>query len=379
MMYPSLVWRNLRCRPSRSLLTLAGVAVGVAAGVAMFGVARGFESDLLKKYAARDTQMIVTGATKKRPLPTLVDADIGDELGKLEGVTGVAGALYDIQSLEGSMAVGVLGWQPDTYLWNHLMIRPGQKPGGADGGDEVVLGRMAAAVLKKGVGDTLAFETETPVPRTFRVAGEFESAALSENASAIMSLERLQSLLDCPGKVNYFNLRLDPKMSPQQFENLRETIRSRYPDLNVLKADEIAGNNTGIRVARAMSTATSIIALLIGILGVMNSVLMSVFERSREIGLLMAVGWRVRRVVGMILMESLVLCVGGAVVGVAVAVAGVNAMQQMEFLRGKFSADFGADLIAAAFLVAAGAGLLGGLYPALLASRYQPCEALRHE
>jgi len=378
-MYFSLVWKNLRCRPGRSLLTLAGVAVGVAAGVAMFGVARGFERDLLKKYAARDTQMIVTGATKKRPLPTLIDAEIGGELAKLAGVTGVAGALYDIQSLEGSTAVGVLGWQPGTYLWDHLSIRSGSKPGREGGGEEVVLGRMAAAFLKKGAGDSLAFETETHVPRVFRVAGEFESAALSENASAIMSLELLQSLLDCPGKVNYFNLRLDPQMSPEQFEALRETIRSRYPDLNVLKADEIAGNNTGIRVARAMSTATSIIALLIGILGVMNSVLMSVFERSREIGLLMAVGWKVRRVAGMVLIESLALCLGGAAVGVAVAVAGISTMQQMEFLRGKFSAEFGADLIAAAFLVAAGAGLLGGLYPAVLASSYQPSEALRHE
>lgn len=345
----------------------------------MFAVARGFDREILNKYAVRDTQMIVTGATKKRPLPTLVDQRVGDELAKLPGVLGVAGALWDVQNVEGSTALGVMGWETGSYLWKHLALRSGEQLISQGTEDTVYLGQIASGWLRKSEGGSIVFETDRPVASRFRVAGVFESASLAESAAAIMRLEILQSLLGCEGKVNYFNLHLDPQISPQQFEALREMIRARFPDLNVLRADEIASNNTGLRAARAMSIATSAIALLIGTLGVTNSVMMSVFERSREVGLLMAVGWKTHRIVAMILMESVFLCLGGAAAGSAVAVAGVTALQSMESLHGRISADFAADLILSAFLVAAAVGLLGGLYPAYLASRHQPCEALRHE
>ena len=379
MRFPSFVWSNLWCRRSRSLLTLAGVAVGVAAGVSMFGVARGFDREILIKYAALDTQMIVTGATKNRPFPSLVDQRIGEELAKMPGVLGVAGALWDVQNVEGATALGVMGWEAGSYLWKHLVLRSGDPLVRQGEQETVYLGQMASGSLRKSEGDSIAFDTDQATVRVFRVAGVFESPSLAENAGAIMRLELLQSLLGCQGKVNYFNLHLDPRMTPQEFEMLRMKIQGRFPELNVLRADEIASNNAGLRAARAMSIATTAIALLIGTLGVTNSVMMSVFERSREIGLLMAVGWKTTRIAAMILMESVFLCLCGAVAGSVAAIAGVTALQNMESFRGRISADFGADLILLAFLVAAGVGLLGGLYPAYLASRHQPCEALRHE
>lgn len=379
MRLSALAWKNLRRRRGRSLITAAGVAASVAAGVSLFAVARGFEREVLIKYVARDTQMIVTGATIKSPLPKLVDQRIGAELAAFPGVLGVSGALWDFLNPEGANALGVLGWENGSYLWGHLSTRSGNRPGSPGQTNSVYLGQMAAGFLKKGEGDTLSFASDQSEARVFKVAGVFESPSLAENAAAIMPLDGLQSLLGCEGRVNYFNLHLDPRMTPQQLESLREKIRARFPDLNVLRADEIAENNGGIRAVKAMGIATTAIALLIGTLGVTNSVMMSVFERSREIGLLMAVGWRTPRIAAMILMESVFLCLCGASAGVLFAVAGVVAMQKTEFLRGRFSADFGPDIIFFAFVVAGCAGLLGGLYPAFIAVRHQPMEALRSE
>lgn len=379
MTFSSFIWKNLWVRRGRSFLTCAGVAAGVAAGVSMFAVARGFERDFTKTYAAQDTQMIVTGETKERPLPALADQRIGAELAKMDGVLGVAGALWEVQSLEGGATLGVLGWETGSYLWNHLIPRSGEAPGRQGSEDAVWLGQIAAGYLRKKAGDRIAFETGQPGVRELRVAGVFESASLAENAASAMRLDLLQSVLGCEGMVNCFNLHLDPQMTPPQFDVLRGKIQARFPNLNVMRADEIAENSAVVRAAKAMSIATTAIALLIGTLSVTNSVMMSVFERSHEIGLLMAVGWRTRRIAAMIALESLLLCLCGAAAGIVVAVTGMAALQKMEFLRGKFSADFRADIVLLAFLAAGAAGLLGAVYPAVLASRQQPNHTLREE
>ena len=379
MRFSTYIWSNLWRRRSRSLLTLAGVGIGVASGVSMFALARGFKGDLIRKYAARNTQMVVTGVSEKKPLPSLLDQGIGDELAKMPGVLGVAGALWDLQNIKGSPAFGVMGWQAGSFLWDHLVPVPGEGPFPKTGDETLYLGQIASGYLHKGKGDAIEFETDQSVTRTFHVAGVFESVALAENAAVVMRLDLLQSLIGCAGKVNYFNLHLDPQLTPQQFETLRKNIRARFPRLNVMGVAEIAQNSAGIRAANAMITATTAIALLVGVLGVTNTLLMNVFERAREIGLLMAVGWKPIRIAVMVLMESLLLCICGATAGIIAAVAGVKTMEQMDFLRGKFTAEFGVDQIVLTFLIAGAMGLLGGIYPAFLASRCQPRQALHHE
>jgi putative ABC transport system permease protein len=128
-----------------------------------------------------------------------------------------------------------------------------------------------------------------------------------------------------------------------------------------------------------MSWATSWIALVVGAFGVANTVLMSVFERVREIGILLAIGWKRRRVMLMILLESLALSLCGGIIGTAVGVAATLVLERTEMLRGRLEADTGPALYLTALAVAIGLGLIGGLYPAWRASRMQPGIALRSE
>lgn len=374
MIFPSIVWRNLWRRRTRTLLTVAGVAVGVAAGVAMAGIAWGFQANYDRVYRARDADVVVTRRTQRKPLPSLFDQTCAAELAAMPGIQNVASMLWDMQSLDESPPLIVYGWEPGSFLWDHLTVRSGRMDNATDGVDCVYLGGICAEVLQKKVGEVVHLES-----RALRVAAVFESNALVENGAAILPLSVLQSTMGCTGKVNFLNVRLAPNVSQTQFEAMRKTFEGRFRGLRVFRAGEMARSSMGLQVAKAMSLATSAIALLAGTLGLTNTLLMSVFERTSEIGLLMAVGWRRRRVVALIMIESLMLSVAGAVVGIAGGIGVVRIMERMAFMTGKIEGAFSPSLIGVAFAIALVLGFLGGLYPAARAASMQPCAALRKE
>jgi putative ABC transport system permease protein len=214
---------------------------------------------------------------------------------------------------------------------------------------------------------------------SFKVCGIFESAALAENGAVIMRLPQMQRVTEQDGKVNFINIKLAPGTSPEQEQELRRTIAANMTGFKAFTADEVAQNNSGIQVAKGMSWATSGIALFIGAIFVMNTVLMSVFERMHEIGILLAIGWRRSRILRMILYESIVLGVVGGIAGSVVGTVTVKLLQTTPLLRGKIEGEFSVFLFALALIISIGLGAIGGLYPAIRGSRMHPSEALRYE
>ena len=373
MIFLTVVGKNLLRRPTRSALTMAGIAIGVGAVVALVSIAWGFEKSWERAYAVRGTDLVVTRITSQNPLAAPFDGSIKGDLLRIKGVEAATGLLSDLVSIEDAPTVLVFGWELDGFLWRHLSLAQGRWPKD-DGERAVVLGSVASGVLKKGVGSPIHIETGD-----FTVCGIFESGALVENGSVIMALPQLQRLTDNPGRVNFLNLKVAPGTTPEQLDVLRRSVKERFPGFQAFTTGEVAQNNTAIQMAKAMSWATSLIALIVGAVGVMNTVLMSVFERIHEIGILLAIGWRRSRIVKLILLESLALSLAGGVVGIGLGCAALWLLEASPWMRGKISGDLSPGLFAIAIAVALGLGMLGGLYPAYIGSRLQPNEALRYE
>ena len=373
MNFLTLVGKNLLRRPTRSLLTMTGIAVGIAAVVALSSIAWGFQRSWAQAYTARGTDLIVTRVTSRDPLPPPFGDAIKDDLRRLPRVQGVTGLLSDMVSIEDAPTVLVFGWERDGFLWGHLKLAQGRWP--ADDSEKtVVIGTVAAEMLKKSVGDTLHIETDD-----FRICGTFTSAAFVENGTVIMALRQMQRVMDYEGKVNFLNLKLAPGTTDREIEALRQTIKARFSGYNAFTGGEVAQNNTAIQAAKAMSWATSLIALVVGAVGVTNTMLMSVFERIHEIGILLAIGWRRRRIMRLIISESITLSLVGGLIGILLGLAAVSLLQATPWIRGKIEGEFDLPLIALALVIALGLGALGGLYPAYRGSRLHPSEALRYE
>lgn len=369
----AIVLKNLVRRPIRSLLTVTGIAIGIGAVVALTSIAWGFEQAWVGIYAARGTDLIVTRAGSLNPVPAAFPEEATEDLRALPHVVQASDVLSDVVSIEDVPIVLVFAWESDTFLWDHLHLVSGHWPVD-DEEAAVVLGTVAADVLGKTVGSPIRIQTTT-----FTVSGVFESASLAENGAVVMTLPRLQRVTGQPGKVNFVNLRLAPDTTADDIASLRRSITSRWPGFRVFPAGEVGEYNAALQMVKAMSWATSAIALAVGAMGVMNTVLMSVFERVGEIGILLAVGWRRRRIVLMILYESISLSLTGGVLGFVAGVAVVELLEATPLLEGKIEGESGVLLFGLALAIAIGLGVMGGLYPAYRGSRMRPSDALRHE
>ena len=373
MSFFALILKNLRRRPARSLLTVVGIAIGICAVVALSSLAWGFEHTWENTYKARGIDLVVAKPASHSGMPGLFPETIKGDLQRLPHVREATGILADLFSVEDSTGILIAGWEERSFLWDHLTLQQGRWPDESTG-KAVAMGTLAAETLGKSLGSKVQLETAE-----FTVVGVFSSPALAENSAIIMKLSEMQALTDSEGRVNFLEARLAPGTTPAELESLRLRIRNDFKGLTAFAPREVPQADVGIRLAKAMSLATSFIALIVGATGVANTILMSVFERVQEIGILLAIGWRRTYILGMILLESVLLSCGGGVVGCVLGIVTVKMLQVVPFIHGKIAGEISWSLIGIAFLVALLLGVLGGLYPAWIASRMSPTTALRHE
>ncbi len=218
----------------------------------------------------------------------------------------------------------------------------------------------------------------------FKVVGIAEGVSVFENGFVTIPLKDMQRLMEMPGQVTGFSVVL--KKTGPDVGNVAvvqreiETIKGENgKQLKAKSTRDYTDSMLHIRIAHAMAVMTSIVAVLIGAIGMLNTMIMSVLERVREIGILRAVGWRKSRVVRMILGESVLLSLIGAVLGIGVAAAVLQALTRMPAVNGYLTAGIPPVVMIQGMLIALAVGFLGGVYPAWRASRLLPTEAVRHE
>ena len=252
----------------------------------------------------------------------------------------------------------MFGYDPQQYAFRHFKIVEGQKlsaRAGTGRSREIMLGRAAADSLKKRVGDSVKIYN-TP----YRVVAIFETGVSFEDASGVVSLTEAQRIFAKPHQVGMYGVKLD---KPEDADRVRQLILDRVRGVTVSRSADFAENTQDIQVTRAMAWGISVISILAGGIGMMNTVLMSVFERTREIGVLRALGWRRRWVIELILQESLLLSALGAIVGIVLGV-GLTKLIGMTPLGGMIPGAFSPGLFIQVFVIALLLGALGGLYPA---------------
>lgn len=384
MRFYQFILKNVLQRKARSALTMIGVAIAVTAVVALVGIADGFERSFRDLYERRGVDLLVVRAGSSEHLSSSVPQQAGEQIRKLPGVRAVSPGLMDVVSFEqynpNSTSVALQGWAADSFLFEDLRLITGRR---LEFSDEkgVMLGMVLARNLDKATGDTIEIAN-----RFFTVVGIFESFNPLENGSAVMLIGSLQALMDRPNQVTGFQVILEDvpdkkallERVRQEIESMR-TSQGRPWGIAATPTRDYVRSTSQIRMAQAMAWMTSIIALIIGAVGVLNTMIMSVFERTREIGILRAIGWRKARVVRLILYESILLSIAGAVAGIIAAVLLTRTLTLWPMVNGLVRGDLSPQVIVQGFLIALAVGLIGGIYPAIRGAYLLPTEALRHE
>lgn len=370
MQFSSVVVRGLWRRPVRTGLTLLGISIGIAAVVALVGISRGFDKSWDTGMKARRTDIVVSNmGSALTPKP--FTAEVRDRVAKVPGVTETSQLLVELMSVENAQMMMVSSREWGAYTWQNLKLLEGRLPKDAKE-EAVVLGPAAAEVLKKKVGDKLQLETAE-----LTVVGIVDGGAWVENGSVILSLPLFQEITGNEGKINIIDVRAQPNMSRAAIEQLCAEINRVVPEARAAPAGDHIGQSQGYKIAKAMSWGTSLLAILVGVLGVMNTMLMTVFERKQELSVLLALGWRRSRIVRLILWESALLGLFGGIVGVVIGAIGVRLLVQSPAIHGLLQPDLSVGLFSISVAIAVAVGVISGLYPAWRSSRLAPSLALQ--
>lgn len=367
------VWKNLWRRRLRTLLTLCGIGMAVGAFVGLVGFSSAFENGWLRIYSSSGTDITVIQQTF---LNTSLDEAAGATLNSLQFVAQATPVIFNLMNLTTDVNALVYGWKADTYEFESLQILSGRRF--RDGRHEVMLGDLLADDLKKNVGDTLEIQGSQ-----FTVCAIYHGGSGLQADAVIMPLDQLQELSSLQGKVSTFDVRLRPAPAGESQESYlkraQTQIEAALPRLRAVPAAERAHNNQFVQLAHASAWGTSLIALLIGILGIANTVAMSVHERTREIGILRALGWKRGQVLILIQLEAAALGLGGGFLGIAIGWSALHLLAALPQTASIVSASLPVPLLAEALGIAVLAGLLAGALPAWRASQLSPMEALRFD
>ncbi len=366
-----MILRNLARRKTRSLLTILGIAVGVATIVMLGAMADGLAEGYAATLGGSGADLIVTQKGSFDITLSALPQSAAEQIQAMPEVRAVVGMLVGNVTTEGAPYFYVFGHEPHGFTIARFKIVEGQSLAEWRGhGRPLLLGRLAAQNFKLKVGDTIRLTDSA-----FRIAGIFETGSAYEEAAAVISLADAQALLQKPRQVSAFQIKLK---DPDQMERVKQRLQRVLPNADAVASSQAAETQQEIAYVRGFAWGLALLAIIIGGFGMMNTVMMSVFERTREIGMLRALGWSRRRIMGLILGESLVLGELGGLVGCALGALGVVGMASqpaLTWLGGRLSLG----LILQAMVVALALGAVGGVYPAWWAARLLPIEALRYE
>jgi len=369
-----VILRNLLRRRTRTLLTVFGIGVGVAAVVALGALADGFVEGYGAIAGGSGADLLVVQDEALDIVFSAVDQQVGDQLAALPGVERTTGMIYTFAATEGSPYFIVYGYDPAGFATDHFQIvegNPLSNPDVARGGKSLILGKAAAEDFDIDVGETFYLYESA-----YRVVGIYETGQPFEDGAAVIRLEDAQAVSGKPQQVNAFLLKVQAGID---IKALQQRIDRRFPELTATTSSDFAQEQDMLQYVYVFSWSVSLIAVVIGGVGVMNTVLMSVFERTREFGVLRAVGWQPYRILLMVLSESLLISVLGGGVGVLLGIGGIRAVGTVPGVSGFLPSQIPVTTLGQGVAVALVLGLIGGAFPAWKASQLLPAEAIRSE
>ena len=374
MQFLIVLMKNLLRRKIRSFLTIVGIGVGVGAVVALVTIAQGFVAMWEEGTEQMGVDLIVLQSSEaSSAFFSSIDQSLQSKLISIPGIEIARGVLMDVVTIDDRPWVPVYGMEmqafDDVFIRGNYTLIEGRKL--QAGEKELLMGKVIAQNLNRKVGDEIDIEADI-----FKVVGIFDSGTFYQDGVVILELTQLQELMSREDHVTAFEVRLE---DPSSASSMKETIKTTIPSLTALESREAGERDYGIRLARAMSWGVSLIALLVGVIGTMNTMFMSVFERNREIGILRGLGWRSRRVLRMILGESLVLSFLGGIFGCIFGFLAVKAVTLVPDIQAFIYGKYRVEIFLQGMAIALSLGMVGGFYPAYRASKLSPLEAIRYE
>jgi len=378
-------YQNLWIKKSRTLLALIGVIIAIVGVVGLISISAGLRENItgiltqiqgvvvLQDGAVDDVFSIVD---MKRAAEIEKFAEVRIVAPSVGGfITSLGGKAHELRAAPFGGALPFFGLDPakNSQLVKGSLYNPPITRGrflNNNDKNAVVVGKPVAEEFKINVGTTLDINGIS-----MKVVGIYSTGSNFVDRAVMIPIEparKFRSLQDDQAASFYVELK-----DPNDAEKVASKINFRYED--ELKADTGAG--FGEQAGSILSSldafffTVSMIAILVGAIGILNTMLMSVIERTKEFGILKALGWTAKDIQKLVLFESMFMSVIGGIIGIIVG-------SIIVVLLGSFLGFPGlvtSDLVLLAFVLSIGLGVFGGYYPAHRAAKMDPVEAIHYE
>ena len=403
-----LSWHTLLSNKLRAALTMLGISIGVGAVIALMAVGNGVQNYITQQFSSAGTNLVIvipgqiaSSSSAFGPQAPLTMGDYNAIVANtpyLQSTTASFGGAANLTFESNDTQLSVSGVTPEYTTvrnWNARLGRFFDEGDYSSRARVVVLGQTTAKNL---------FQNDDPLDKTikinnvpFRVIGVMEPKGSSfmgdQDVTAFVPLSTAQERLfqttsqtaNGQKRVSSIMLKvLDDSSRPIVEAAVRDELRERHripadeeEDFSVVSQAELISAFSSItNVLTIFLSAIAAISLLVGGIGIMNIMLVSVTERTREIGLRKAIGATSSAILSQFLMEAIFLSFVGGVIGIGIGVGGAN-------LIALAVADFKPEVQLSAIALAVGfsvtVGLFFGIYPARRASHLNPIDALRYE
>jgi putative ABC transport system permease protein len=397
-------WSAMVANRLRSFLTMLGMVIGVGAVIMMLAIGQGAQDEVDQSIASMGSNLfiVLSGSTTSggvrmgggvAPNLTLSDADAIAELPSIAAVAPAVPGTAQVIYGQNNWSTRIYGTTP-----SYLVVRDWRVASGSAFGDSDVRAATRVALLGETVAKNL-FGDEDPVGKTIRIEKSpyLVTGVLAAKGQSLDGRDQDDTILvpvttaqrklfgsQFQGSVRFMMVQaVSAQAMPSAERAMNQLLRQRHHLQGDAEDDFSVRNLTALASAAAETTrimslmlgAIASISLVVGGIGIMNIMLVSVTERTREIGIRMAVGARRRDILTQFLLEAVIISIAGCLVGVLFGVGGAV------LINGIFDTMVVITLssIVLAFAVAAGVGIFFGFYPANKAARLNPIEALRFQ
>jgi putative ABC transport system permease protein len=386
-----LALKTLRRKKIRSVLTIGGVAIAVAVLVSLLGFDAGYQEGLRNDIDRMGYQVLVTAKGCPYEAATLMlkgggglrymeeevyEKIIQDE--RIEQITPqLVTTVFDEDAAGGQGGISMYMGIMDSYL----KLKPWVefKAGGwfsSEDTSEAIMGFEAAELEQRAVGDQIFIPG---LGRVLTVVGIFERTGTQDDGVIFLPLKTAQTTFRLSDKITGIGIKLNDIGQLSAFE---EDLYNE-PGIQVVSMAQVKGTIFNLMSsAKMLANSIATVAILIAVIGVMNTILMSVFERTKEIGVMKALGASKLDVFRIIWMETTLICLFGGIIGCILALTGGSLVEHvlkqiLPYAPSGKLVVISMPLVFASLVGAIVTGLVAGLYPASRAASMRPVQAIR--
>jgi len=386
MVFLRLALKNLKRHRTRSLLALFGIATSVAVLFSILSFNRAFEKGLAKELERTGIHFMVVPSGCPHEVASLVlhgsiipkflDLSVMEKISVMDGIE------FASPILVGQLPNPAQGRVDLVY--GIEMSRVGQlKPHWQIDGsvpkneNEIIVGSEIAGHMGLKQGDVLSYPN---VNSTLKVAGILKKTGSQDDAFIYIPVKTAQIIFKKPSGATAIGVKV---REPAALGRITDSLSEKVPGIQIVTMNQVMNSISSLAAsAKVLSLSIAIVSIIVSAVGVMNAMLMAVFERTQEIGMMRAIGASRFDIFRIILSEGMFLTISGGFAGIIASVAGNDVIEifvrkVMPYVPAGNMTRFDAGIAGASLVFALFVGIFSGLYPAWKASKVNPIEAIK--